>query len=114
MKKFIPMALIALISIFTFSCKKDSNGPHTVKYTIQGTAKSTVTYSDASGNMQTVTNADASWTNTFSSGNHGMALRLTVVSADGSQVGGKIYIDGTQSAQQNGATGSISISSTLP
>jgi hypothetical protein len=114
MKKLILIAFIALISIVAFSCKKDSSGMLTVKYTIQGTSKSTVTYSDASGNMQTVNNADASWTNTFSSSNHGMALKLTVISTDGSQVGGKIFIDGTQSAQQNGVTGSVSISSTLP
>ncbi|MBD1364534.1 hypothetical protein IDJ77_12005 [Mucilaginibacter sp. ZT4R22] len=46
--------------------------------------------------------------------NHRLALKLTVISTDGSQVCGKIFIDGKQSAQQNGAVGSISISSVLP
>jgi hypothetical protein len=114
MKKFIFFSLIALISVFTFSCKKDSGGVHTVKYTIQGTAKSNVTYSDANGNMQTATAVDASWTYSFTSGNHGLALKLAVVSSDGSQVGGKIFIDGNQSAAQNGVTGSVTVTSVLP
>ncbi|GAC1311356.1 MAG: hypothetical protein NVSMB24_30660 [Mucilaginibacter sp.] len=104
---------MALISVFTFSCKKD-NGAHAVKYTIQGTGKSNVTYSDADGNLQTATGVDASWTYTFMSSNHGLKLRLTDVSSDGSQVGAKIFIDGNQSAQQNGVTGSVSITSVLP
>jgi hypothetical protein len=114
MKKIFGFAVIALFSIFIFSCKKDTSGDHTVKYTIQGTNKSTITYTDAGGNTQTVTNADASWTNTFTTNNHGLSVKLTVVSTDGSQVGGKIYIDDVQSAQANGATGSISISTVVP
>lgn len=114
MKKIIFYSLFVLIATFTFSCKKDSSNTHTVKYTIQGTSKTTVTYTDANGNVQSVTNADASWTTGFSSSNHGMVLKLTVVSVDGSSVGGKIFIDGQQSAQSNGATGNISISSVVP
>ena len=87
---------------------------HTVKYTIQGTSKSNVTYSDANGNTQTATAVDASWTYTFTSSNHGLALKLADVSSDGSQVGAKIFIDGNQSAAQNGVTGTVSVSSTLP
>jgi hypothetical protein len=114
MKKITSFTLIALISILAFSCKKDSGGIHMVKYTIQGTSKSTVTFSDTNGDMQTASAADASWTYSFSSSHHGLALKLTVVSSDGSQVGGKIFIDGVQSAQQNGATGTVTISSVLP
>ncbi len=112
MKKFIFLSLITLISVFTFSCKKSST--HVVKYTVQGTAKSTVTYSDQNGNIQTVTNADANWTTSFSSTDHGMQLKLTSVTVDGSNVGGKIYIDDKQTAQNNGNASSISISATLP
>jgi hypothetical protein len=43
-----------------------------------------------------------------------MALKLTVVSIDGSNVGGKIFIDGNQTAQSNGNASSIAISATLP
>ena len=114
MKKIIFVSFIVLISIFTFSCKKDNGGMHTVRYTIQGTSSSNVTYTDANGNIQTVTNAAASWTYSFSSSDHGMMLKLTVISSDASQVGGKIFIDGMQTAQQNGATGSVSISAALP
>jgi len=85
-----------------------------VKYSIQGTAKSTVTFTDQSGNVQTVVNADANWTTSFSSSDHGLLLKLTAVSADGSNVGGKIFIDGNQSAQDNGNTSSIAISAKLP
>ncbi|GAC1312024.1 MAG: hypothetical protein NVSMB24_32730 [Mucilaginibacter sp.] len=113
MKKTIYYSLIMLFMAFTFSCKKDGN-THTVKYTIQGTSKSNITYSDANGNIQSANNVDASWTYGFSSGNHGLALKLTVVSSDGSPVGGKIYIDGQQSAQDNGTGGSITITSVLP
>ncbi|MDB4903853.1 MAG: hypothetical protein JWQ63_3134 [Mucilaginibacter sp.] len=112
MKKFIFLSLFILITIFTFSCKK--NDSHVVKYTIQGTAKSNITYIDQHGNIQTVTNADASWTTSFSSNDHGLTLKLTVISVDGSNVGGKIYIDNNQTAQSNGNTSSIAISSTLP
>jgi hypothetical protein len=114
MKKLLFSALIALISVCAFSCKKDSSGVHTVKYTIQGTSKSNVTYSDANGNMQTATAVDASWTYSFTSSNHGLTLKLTDVSSDGSQVGAKIFIDGNQSAAQNGVTGNVSVSSVLP
>jgi hypothetical protein len=112
MKKIIVLSLFMLIAVFTFSCKKDTS--HTVNYTVQGTAKSTVTYTDQNGNTQTVTNADANWTTSFASNDHGLVLRLTVVSIDGSNVGGKIFIDGNQSAQNNGNSNSISISATLP
>jgi hypothetical protein len=115
MKKVILYSYFVLISIAIFSCKKDSSGTHTVKYTIQGSAKSTITYTDQNGNIQMVSNADASWTTGFSSSNHGLVLKLTVVSVDGTtNVGGKIFIDGKQSAQSNGNSSSIAISATLP
>ncbi len=114
MKKFLLFAVMAFISVSMFSCKKDSSGMHTVKYTIQGTSKSNVTYSDANGNMQTATAVDANWTYSFTSSNHGLALKLAVVSNDASQVGAKIFVDSNQSAAQNGATGSASISAILP
>lgn len=112
MKKSIFLSLFMLITIFTFSCKK--NNSHVVKYTIQGTAKSNISYTDQNGNIQTVTNADASWTTSFSSTDHGLVLKLTVISVDGSNVGGKIYIDNSQTAQSNGNASNIAISATLP
>ncbi|WP_295676435.1 MmpS family transport accessory protein [uncultured Mucilaginibacter sp.] len=112
MKKIIFFSLLILITVVTFSCKK--NNSHVVKYTIQGTAKSTVTYTDQNGNTQTVTNADASWTTSFASTEHGIALKLTVISIDGSNVGGKIFIDGNQTAQNNGNSSNVSITATLP
>ena len=113
MKKIIILSFFTLMAVFTFSCKKDDKS-HTVKYTIQGTAKSTVTYTDQSGNVQTVTNADASWTTSFTSTNHGLLLKLTAVSTDASNVGGKIFIDDNQVAQSNGNASNIAISATLP
>jgi hypothetical protein len=112
MKKIIFFSLFILLAVFTFSCKKSSS--HVVKYTIQGTAKSTVTYTDQNGNTQTVANADASWTTSFASTDNGMVVKLTVISIDGSNVGGKIFIDNNQTAQSNGNASSISISATLP
>jgi ABC-type Fe3+-hydroxamate transport system substrate-binding protein len=112
MKKLIFFSLLTLMAIFAFSCKKSSS--HVVKYTIQGTAKSTVTYTDPNGNTQTVVNADANWTTSFASTEHGLMLKLTVISIDGSNVGGKIFIDGNQTAQSNGNSGSISVSAKLP
>jgi hypothetical protein len=113
-KKLAIFSLLALISIFAFSCKKDSNGTHTVRYTVQGSSKSTVTYTDQNGNVQTVTNADSNWDYSFTSSKHGLVLKLTVVSNDSSPIGGKIFIDGTQSAKNDGSASSISISSVLP
>lgn len=112
MKKIIILSSFMLITVIFFSCKKDNS--HVVRYTVQGSAKSTVTYTDQNGNVQTVTNADANWTNSFSSTNHGLALKLTAISVDGSNVGGKIFIDDNQTAQSNGNASSISISATLP
>src|ERR1700757_4468696 len=111
MKNYI-LVFVALITIFSFSCKKSTS--HIVKYSIQGTAKSTVTYTDQNGNMQTVTNADANWTTSFSSTDHGEALKLTATTVDGSNVGGKIFVDGNQTAASNGNASSIIISVTLP
>jgi ABC-type Fe3+-hydroxamate transport system substrate-binding protein len=114
MKKFIPFSIIALFLIAFVSCKKSENS-HTVRYSLQGTSKSTVTYTDQNGTTQTVTNADASYTVSFASTNHGMLLKLTAISTDGtSNIGGKIFIDDVQTAQSNGNASSISISATLP
>lgn len=101
-----------LVPLFLFSCKKDNT--HTVRYSTQGTAKSNITYVNQNGSIQTVTNADANWTTSFTSNDHGLLLKLTIVSVDGSSIGGKIYIDGQQEAQENGSTGSVAISATLP
>lgn len=101
-----------LLTLMALSCKKDEN-TQTVKYTIQGTSKTTITYVDAYGVTQTVTNADPSWTTSFASIHRGMLLRLTVVSEDSSPVGGKIYINGQQQTQDNGSSSSINITATL-
>jgi hypothetical protein len=114
MKKMLFFSFLALVSVFTFSCKKDGNSTHTVKYTIQGSSKSNVTYTDQNGNVQSQNNEDANWTISFPSSHHGLLLKLTVVSSDGSPVGGKIFIDGNQSAQSNGTVSNIAISTVLP
>ncbi len=101
-----------IVPLFLFSCKKDNT--HTVKYSVQGTAKSNITYVNQNGSVQTVANADANWTTSFTSNDHGLLLKLTVVSVDGSPVGGKIYVDGQQEAQDNQSTGSVAITATLP
>jgi hypothetical protein len=112
MKRIFFFTLITLLSALSYSCKKSSS--HVVKYTIQGTAKSTVTYTDQNGNVQQVVNADANWSTSFSSTDNGLLLKLTAVTVDGSNVGGKIYIDNNQKAQSNGNSSSIDISTTLP
>ncbi len=112
MKKIIILSLFTLIVVFTFSCKKDKS--HVVKYEIQGSAKSTVTYTDQNGDVKTLTNADANWTTSFSSTDHGLTLKLAAISIDGSNVGGKIFIYGNQTTQSNGNSNSITISATLP
>jgi len=107
------LAFALLLSATLFSCKKgDSN--HVVKYTVQGTSKSNITYVDANGNTQSVNNADASWTTTYSSNHKGLQLRLTVISLNNSPVGGKIYIDGQQQAANDGSSSSVNITTTLP
>lgn len=111
MKNYI-LVFVALATLFTVSCKKSSS--HVVKYSIQGTAKSTVTYTDQNGNMQTVANADANWTTSFSTTDHGEVFKLTATTVDGSNVGGKIFIDRNQTAQSNGNASSIIVSVTLP
>lgn len=110
MKKII--FILMLVPFLLFSCKKENT--HTVKYSIQGTAKSNITFVNQNGSVQTVSNADANWTTSFTSSDHGLVLKLTVVSVDGSPIGGKIYVDGQQEAQNNGSTGSVAISTTLP
>ncbi|MGN6181689.1 MAG: MmpS family transport accessory protein [Mucilaginibacter sp.] len=111
MKTILAFAL--LLSVTVFSCKK-SDSTHTVKYSVQGTSKSNITYVDGNGNTQTVTNADANWTTSFTSNRRGLLLRLTVISLDSSPIGGKIYIDGQQDAQNNGTSGSVNITASLP
>ncbi|MDB5152399.1 MAG: hypothetical protein JWR54_1150 [Mucilaginibacter sp.] len=112
LRKLILLPLFILITVFTFSCKKSSS--HIVKYTVQGTAKSDITYTDQDGNVRNVANADASWTTSFASTDHGLVLKLSALSVDGSSVGGKIFIDGKQTAQSNGNASSMAISTTLP
>ena len=114
MKKILFFSFLGLVSVFAFFCKKDSNSTHTVKYSIQGSSKSNVTYTDQNGTVQSQNNEDANWTISFPSSHHGLVLKLTVVSSDGSPVGGKIFIDGNQSAQSNGTVSNIAISTVLP
>jgi len=110
-KKIILLSLFTLIAAFTFSCKKET--PHVVKYTTLGSTKSTVTYTDKNGNVQTVTNADTNWSTSFSSTDHGLILKLTALSNEGIVIG-KIFIDDNQVAQSTGNTNYITISATLP
>jgi hypothetical protein len=114
MKKIILFSIIALFAISMVSCKKSENS-HTVRYTRQGSAKSTITYTDQDGNIQTVNNAESDWSTSFSSAKHGMTLKLTVISIDGTSiVGGKIFIDDAQKVQSDEKSSSISISAILP
>lgn len=111
MKKNIIYSLLILLSVFTFSsCKK--NNSHVVKYTTQGSA-STITYTDQNGNTQTVTNPPSDWSLSFTTTDNGMTVKLTAVANTGN-VGGKIYIDSNQSAQDNGGLSSISLTAIVP
>lgn len=113
MKKSIIYSFLIIGAAFAFSsCKKSSS--HVVRYTTQGTANETITYTDQNGNTQTVTNAPANWSFSFSTTDNGMSVKLTAVSADGSNVGGKIYIDNNQTAQSNGNAASISLTAIVP
>ena len=113
MKKTLIYSLLIVLSAFAFSSCKKSNS-HVVRYTTQGTANSTITYTDQNGNVQTVTNAPANWSLSFATTDNGMSVKLTAVTIDGSNVGGKIYIDSNQSAQSNGNASSISITAIVP
>ena len=112
MKHIFALALLVL-SVTILSCKKN-NDSHTVRYTTQGSSKSNITYVDGNGNTQTVTNADANWSTSFTSSRHGTLLRLTVISLDSNPIGGKIYVDGQQETQDNGSSTSVNITATLP
>lgn len=113
MKKTLIYSLLIVLSAFAFSSCKKSNS-HVVKYTVQGTSNSTITYTDQDGNTQTVTNAPSDWSVSFVTTDNGMSLKLTAVSLNGSNVGGKIYIDSNQTAQSNGGTSSISLTAIVP
>lgn len=113
MKKSIIYSFLIIAAAFAFSSCKKSNS-HVVRYTTQGTANETVTYTDQNGDTQTVTNAPANWSLSFATTDNGMTVKLTAISVDGSNVGGKIYIDSNQSAQSNGNTASISLTALVP
>lgn len=113
MKKIILYSLSIALSALTFSsCKKSS--AHIVRYELQGSAVSTISYTDQNGNLQTVSNAPATWSLTFSTNDNGMTAKLVAASIDGSKVGGKIYIDSNQSAQSDGSANSFSITALVP
>ena len=111
MKKSIIYSLLILLSAFAFSSCKKSNS-HVVKYTTQGSA-TTITYTDQNGNTQTVTNPPSDWSLSFTTTDNGMTVKLTAVASTGN-VGGKIYIDSNQSAQDNGGLSSISLTAIVP
>lgn len=113
MKKIL-IILLVFLSIFTISCSKKSNGGHTVKYTVGGSSKLNVTYTDGSLTAKTVSGVDSSWTYTFNTSATGQLVHLTVTSVDGSEVSGVIYFDGQQSTQNNSASGTIDISAQIP
>jgi hypothetical protein len=113
MKKSIIYSFLIIGVAFAFSSCKKSNS-HVVRYTTQGTASETITYTDQNGNTQTVTNAPANWSLSFTTTDNGMTVKLTAISVDGSNVGGKIYIDSNQSAQSNGNAASISLTALVP
>jgi len=114
MKKTIIFSLLIVLTAFAFSSCKKTNNSHIVKYTTESTANETVTYTDQNGNTQTVTNAPANWSLSFTTTDNGMTAKLTAVSVDGSNVSGRIYIDATQSAQSNGISSSISLTALVP
>ena len=113
MKKTIIYSLLIVLSAITFSSCKKSNS-HVVRYTTQGTANETITYTDQNGNTQTVTNPHSSWTVSFTTTDNGMTVKLTAVDATGGNVGVKIYIDSKQSAQSSGGTSSIAVTAIVP
>ena len=113
MKKTIIYSLLILLSAFTFSSCKKSNS-HVVRYTIQGTANATVTYTDQNGNVQTVTNAPADWSVSYSTTDNGLNVTLTAASVDKSNLAGKIYIDSKQTVASDGKSSNVSISTMVP
>lgn len=113
MKKILISSLV-LLAIFTVSCSKKSNSGHIVKYTVSGTSKLNIAYTDATMSTKTANGVDQSWNYTFNTSATGKLVHLAVTSTDGSEVGGVIYIDGQQSTQNNSASGTINISSQVP
>ncbi|MDE3183896.1 MAG: hypothetical protein KGM16_10805 [Bacteroidota bacterium] len=113
MKKILISSFI-IFAIFTISCSKKSNSGHTVKYTIGGSSKLDVNYTDANMIAKTVSGVDSSWTYTFTTSATGQLVHLAVTSVDGTEVNGVIYFDGQQSTQNNSASGTIDISAQIP
>jgi len=113
MKKILISSLI-IFTLFTVSCSKKSDSGHTVKYTVGGSSKLNVTYTDGSITAKTVTGVDPSWTYTFSTSATGQLVHLAVTSVDGTEVNGVIYFDGQQSTQNNSASGTVNISAQIP
>ena len=114
MKKILISSLV-LLAIFTVSCSKKSNsGSHTIKYTVGGSSKLNVSYTDAGMTAKTVSGVDSSWTYTFSTSATGQLVHLSVTSVNGTEVDGVIYFDGQQSTQNNSASGTINISAQIP
>lgn len=113
MKK-LQLYLVVLLTVMIASCSKSNSGGHSVKYTIGGTAKLNVIYTDKNGNTQTASNVDSTWTYSFSGVADGKMVYLKVASVDSSAVEGRIYVDNQQSTQDNSSSGSISISTQVP
>lgn len=112
MKKMLIYPVVILL-VLAVACSKSNSNGHTVKYTVSGTAKLNVTYSDQNFVVQTVNNVDSNWTYSFSTNQDGKITYLTVISVDSSNVGARIFIDNQQSAQNNGSN-RIAISAQIP
>ncbi|MDE3183131.1 MAG: hypothetical protein KGM16_06900 [Bacteroidota bacterium] len=114
MKKILIGSLVVLLAIFTVSCSKKSDSGHAVKYTVGGSSKLNITYTDADMTAKTVSGVTSTWTHTFSTSSTGQLVHLSVTSVDGTGVNGAIYIDGQQSTQNDSGSGTVNISAQIP
>ena len=113
MKKLFLLALISSALVF-FSCHKNQDGAHTVKYNVSSASTMNVTYTDADGNLKNATNVTSSWTYSFHTPGNGRVFQLIITSTNGSTVDGSIDVDGQQAAQNNSDTGSVTLSTQVP
>ena len=92
-KRFLLMILPAL---FLFSCNKNDEGQHTVKYNISSGNTMNVSYTDKDGTLRVVSNVSSTWTYSFDAPGNGQIVKLIINSTNASDVGGSIDIDGQE------------------
>src|SRR5262245_4149815 len=112
MKKLLLLIAVSF-TILHFSCSKNDEGSHTVKYNISSSSNMNISYTDATGILKSVNNVTSSWTYSFNTPGNGRVFQLIINSTNGSDVSGTISVDGQQAAQNNN-TGSVTLSAQVP